>query len=377
MAKIKKILYLVTQSEWGGAQKYIFDLATNLPENFDVLVATGEGNDELLSKLQDKNIKTIKLKYLKRAINPFFDILAFFEIKKLLKNERPDVIHLNSSKISILGSLVAKSIFNPPSLIIYTAHGWVFNEPLPFWKKNLYLKLERYTAKFKNKIICVSEFDKQVALDNKICLENKLVTIHNGINVNNLQFFDKNEARQKLNKGYEISDKEYVIGTIANLYKTKGLNYLIEAANEIVKQISDIQFVIIGEGPEEQYLKLKIKNSELKNSIIMTGKIDEAHKYLKAFDIFILPSIKEGLPYTLLEAITAKLPIIATKVGGIPEIIEDQTNGLLVEPANPQKLANAIIKLLNDNSLKQLLISNINLDKFSLQQMIDKTLVLY
>src|SRR3989338_11718614 len=137
----KKILYLVTQSDFGGAQRYVYDLATSISNNFSVIIAGGEpGHDgELAKKLAEKNIRYIHLSHLKRAISPWRDFLAFWQIVKLIKKERPDIIHLNSSKVSILGSLAAK-IKNLKSKIkiIYTVHGWVFNEELPVWKKYCY-----------------------------------------------------------------------------------------------------------------------------------------------------------------------------------------------------------------------------------------------
>lgn len=403
MAKSKKILYLVTQSEWGGAQKYIFDLATNLVADFEIVVSAGEGDGELFQKLEQQNIRTVRLQNLKRAINPFFDFMALLKLKKLIKKEKPDIIHLNSSKISILGSLAYRFIIRDTrykiqdTRLIYTVHGWVFNEPLPSWKKWLYLILEKFTAKFKDKIICVSEYDKQVALENKICPAEQLVTIHNGIDLNNIQFLNKDEAKEKLFNFISNNDTRYtirppaslrealragdtrytIVGTIANLYQTKGLNYLIEAAKLVTKNHPQTLFIVIGQGPERNSLKEQIKKAGLEKSFFLLGNIKEGWNYLKAFDIFVLPSIKEGFPYTVLESLAAKLPIIATKVGGVPEIINDGINGLLIEPKNSQKLAVTIERLLDDESLRQQLTSNIDLIQFSLKQMVDKAKELY
>ena len=135
MAKISKILYLITQSEWGGAQRYIFDLATNLPLNrYEISVAAG-GNQKLHTKLDEKNIKSYKLKNLVREINPIKDLKAYFEIKRLLKEVKPDILHLNSSKAGIIGAIASKHA--GVKKIIYTVHGFVFNEPMPSWKKQI------------------------------------------------------------------------------------------------------------------------------------------------------------------------------------------------------------------------------------------------
>ncbi len=382
----KKIIYLVTQSEWGGAQKYIYDLATHLPKDeFKVLAAAGEGNGELFNRLKEKQIPTYHLKHTVRAIRPIKEILAFFELLKLFKKEKPDIIHLNSSKISILGSLAGKiyasHVSHPTFRIIYTSHGWVFNEPLPFWTKKLYYILEKLTASLKDKIICVSEYDRGVALKKKISSPSKLITIPNGIGLNPGDFLNQQSARLELQKipGSASRVPRSAIGTIANLYPTKGLQYLIEAASNLLKDNPDLIFMIIGEGDERKKLESLIKQYNLTDNFFLLGNIKDAYKYLKAFDIFVLPSVKEGWPYTLLEALRAGLPIIATRVGGIPEIITDNENGLLVPPANPDSLQKAIKKLLADSELTTRLQQNslASSNEFTLQQTLQKTLRLY
>lgn len=389
----KKIIYLVTQSEWGGAQKYIYDLATHLSKDeFDILVAAGEDDKELFNRLQKKQIRTQQLKHIVRAIRPIKEILAFFELLKLFKKEKPNIIHLNSSKISILGSFtgwMTKKVLGLRSLIIiYTVHGWVFNEPLPFWKKKLYYVLEKLTASLKDKIICVSEYDRQIALNKKIAKPSKLITIPNGTDLKPEDFLDKHLARQELQKilntefrisNFEFLISNFAIGTIANLYPTKGLSYLIKAASCLIKDNPDLIFIIIGEGDERKKLESLIKQHNLTDNFSLLGNVKAAYKYLKAFDIFVLPSVKEGWPYTILEAQKAGLPIIATKVGGVPEIITDNENGLLVPPADPAGLQKAIQKLLTDDELTTKLQQNsiISSNKFSLKRTLAKTLKLY
>jgi len=372
----KTILYIITQSELGGAQKYVFDLAKNLQNEFNISVAVGEQGEkgELINKLKQKNIKYYIIPHLKRAISPINDLLSLIEIIKLIKKIKPDIIHLNSSKISILGSIA--SIFSK-SKIIYTAHGWVFNEPMPKWKKLFYKYSEKFTALFKNKIICVSEFDRQIAIKEKICSPKKLITIHNGIK--QINFLSKQEARQKLFRNNQNS--KLIIGTIANLYKTKGLEYLIQSIKILT---SNFQFpiitIIIGEGKERKNLQNLINQLNLKNSIFLFGKINNASELLKAFDIYICSSIKEGLSYTLIEAMQAELPIVATNVGGNSELIENNKTGILIKPQNQQELTNAINYLIKNKALSNQLRVNAEqkaMNEFSLESMISKTKKIY
>ena len=372
MAKISKILYIVTQSEWGGAGRYVVDLANALPrDQFLVSVAAG-GDGFFFSKLSS-DVSTHVIKHMVREINPLEDLLCFFELVRFFKKERPDIVHLNSSKAGVLGTFAAQ--IAGVKKIIYTAHGFVFNEPLPTWKKTFYRLSERISGMPKDMIICVSDFDRQTALELHIAPITKLITIHNGIT--HYPLASRETARIRLG----ILEKATIIGTVANLYPTKGLPYLLEAAAILNKKL-DIQLVIIGRGNEETSLRQKISTLAIYSNVTIVTNIPagEAAALIPAFDVFVLPSIKEGLPYTIIEAMAAEVPIVATRVGGVPELIEHNKNGLLVKPKNPEALAFAINQLLRDRALcKQFTLASHSKAgiEFSLQQMVQKTIAVY
>ena len=259
--------------------------------------------------------------------------------------------------------------------IIYTVHGWVFNEPLPAPVKWFYLWAEKFTAKFKDKIICVSESDRQVALKYKIAPVEKLITIHNGLAPVN--FYTREEALPLLAK--ERAGGEVFIGSIGNLYKTKGFEYLIEAADILTHKLNTpATFIIIGEGKEREALKNLIAKYNLKNNFILAGSIDEAARLLPAFDVYVCSSVKEGLSYTLIEAMQAGRPIVATAVGGNPEMIENEKTGLLSKPADARDLAEKIKTLLNNKTLALELGQNAKakaMAEFGLEKMVEQTKV--
>jgi len=308
----------VTQSEFGGAQRFIYTLISGLTQKYmrvdaeyEFVVGAGpDGDDEtgILSVLEKQGIKTVHLKNLRRSINPFFDILGLFKIKNLLKKEKPDILFLCSSKAGFLGSLAAAT--NPKSQTpnpktIYRIGGWTFNDPWPKWKKKLYLWIEKISARWKDIIVNNVESDRKQAIKLGIKPRDKVITIYNGIG--DLKFLSREEARKFL----KLRNSDFVIGTIANDYPSKGLKYLKKAMENI-----DGRLVIIGKG---------------------NRFIPEAYKYLKAFDVFVLASVKEGFPWTILEAIKAKIPIVATCVGAVPEIIDE-----CIEPGNVEELIKAI-----------------------------------
>ncbi len=399
--KKTKILFLITQTDSGGAQKYVFDLATNLDkEKFEIEIAVGQGKDELwLQKLKNQGIKIWRLKQVVRAINPLRDFLSSFELFNLFEKSKPDIIHLNSSKIGSTGAVIGwfyKKIYNKNLKIIYTAHGFVFNEPMNYFKRKFYLWSEKISGFCKDKIICVSEHDKITALNHHTAYHKKFITIHNGIDLEKINFLEKNEALNKLNSKFNLPNSKFIIGTIANLFPVasnsglsskhqnilctmKGIEYLIQAAKILSNKFDNLIFIVIGEGSQKKLLEKEIKKLNLENNFFLVGTLENASQYLPAFDIFCLPSIKEGFPYTPIEALSAGLPIVASQVGGILEIIEPDVNGILVQPKKPREFANAIEKLINNPELRNKFKKN-NLEKvkqFSLKKMIKETEKIY
>ena len=389
----KKILFIVTQSEFGGAQRYIFEIVSNLDkQKYEILVAAGEGDGELFKKIlntrhkiENTPTRTVKLKWLKRTPYPLRLIFSISEIFNLLKRERPDILFLCSTTAGLLGSVsgyLYKTLTKHKIQIIYRIGGWSFNDPRPSFVNTLLLWLEKLTAPLKDKIIVNSEFDKEIAIKNRICHPEKLIKIYNGIAPEKLEFLLKEEAKKFLfkdNAKYQIQDTKYLIGCIANFYKTKGLEYLIKAANILNTgfkfQVSDFKILVIGDGKERENLESLIKEYNLNDKVFLMGRIPNAHKYLKAFDMLVLPSLKEGFPWIILEAMASETPIIATKVGAVPEIIKDQKDGMLIEFKNPQELAEKIMKLIQDSGLSQKLKTQARekLKDFSLQKMVQET----
>jgi len=380
-----KILYIITKSVWAGASKYVYDLATGLPQTrFRSIVAAG-GTGLLAEKIISAKIPYFEIKGFQRNINILKDFFAFFEILFLLFKTKPDIIHVSSAKaggISGIATFIYKLLSTNYSLLsIFTAHGWSFNEIRPNWQIFLIKFFSKLTCKFYDKIICVSEYDYTIALKNNIAPKEKLIIIHNGIKPEDYTFLTKEEARKTL--GYSVSnlDTEYlVIGTIGEFTKNKGQEYLIDAFLKPGLAKLPIKIFIIGFGEKKEILKEKILYYSIEDRVFLIDNLPEASKYLKAFDIFILPSLKEGLPYVLLEAGVAEIPVIATNVGGIPEIIKDNKDGWLINPGIVNELAVMIKKLSQDKTRRKNFAKNLNkkiINEFSFEKMLNSTLTAY
>lgn len=393
---MKKILYVITKSNWGGAQRYVFDLATNLSKDrFDVAVACG-GNGFLIEKLKAAGIRVIPIHGMERDIRIFREIALFWTLFFLFRKEKPDIIHLNSSKAGGLGALAAffykilhprpytPNWASPPGFnlhprIIFTAHGWAFNESRPWWQIWLVVLASRFAALFQDTIINISEHGQSTTLQRHITQKVKTTVVYPAVKTED--FLPKEESRTFLfPEG--IDENTLYVGTIAELTKNKGLHYLVNAINQMVLQASGFRLyvLVIGDGEKKQALQEKINALGLAHIIRLTGFIPDAAQYLKAFDIFVLPSLKEGFPYVLLESSAAGIPIIATRVGGIPELIENGENGLLVPPENASALAEAIGHLANDAEMRQRFVAagikKIR-ERFSFSNMLEKTIAVY
>ncbi|HEY4479865.1 MAG TPA: glycosyltransferase family 4 protein [Candidatus Paceibacterota bacterium] len=381
----KKILFIITKGNFGGAQRYVYDLATNLPkEKFDVVVASGikEGKT-LVEKLQEKNIKTIEIESSEREVNFKNDFKALRELVKIIKKERPNIVHLNSSKIGFLGALAFlyfkfySIIHNSYSVIqfIFTSHGWSFKEK----NRSLHSRIIFYIAHYLTVLICnqtiaVSQKTKK-DIDFLPFIKNKIKVVHNGIS--GFKLLLKREALEILPR----EKNEVVILSLSELHKNKGLDVAIKGFSLLPDEIKNkVKYFIAGTGEEKENLKKLAQECGADGRVKFLGFVDNAKKLLSGADIFLLPSRTENLPFALLEAGFAGVPTIATNVGGIPEVIKDMQNGILIHPKNPKEVAEAIIYLIDHKEKRKEFAAEIKktvTNFFTLEKMLFETVSVY
>ncbi|MSR70895.1 glycosyltransferase [Candidatus Kaiserbacteria bacterium] len=294
----KKVTFVITKANWGGAQRYVFDLATALQNDFDVQVAFGQ-EGLLAKKLHEAGITTSPIRALQRDVSLSADVKSFFELYRLFKKERPDVVHLNSSKAGGVGALAAR--LAGIKKIIFTVHGLPEDEARSAVGKILIQLATRLTVALCDTIITISK--------NNHDRVHGSVLIYNGIAP--MQFGSGEIIRNAFPVGVHIT------GTVGELTKNKNQAALIELA----KRNQAMYVAIVGEGEDRAMLEQKIKEYGLEARVKLFGFMPAA-EVLKGFDTFALPSIKEGLPYVLLEAKHAGLPIVANRVGGVGEILD-------------------------------------------------------
>ena len=365
----KKILFVITKSNWGGAQRYVYDLATSLDRKlFDPEVVLG-GNGLLKEKLELAGIPVTSLSSMERDINLKKEFLSMKELWKLLRAKKPDILHLNSSKAGGLGALVAR--FAGVKRIVFTAHAWAFNENREFVSKMIISFLHWFTVLLTHQTIAVSEAVKEQVVHMPF-MKNKIKVIHLGVRPS--EYKTKEEARAF----FKDSSEGLWVGIIAELHPVKGLLYAIDAIALIIEKNPDVRLFIIGEGDQRPIIEKQIAKRRLGEVVHLVGFVDNAKIYMKAFDIFMLPSISEAFGYTLLEAGLAEVPVIATSVGGIVEVIDE--SGILVPSKNAKALSEALLKLINSEDLRHQLGTSLNervQNVFSIKKMCEETLDVY
>jgi glycosyltransferase involved in cell wall biosynthesis len=363
-----KILYLITKSNWGGAQRYVFDVAMAMRDRgHDVMVAAG-GEGKLHERLKEAGIPIRSLRSAERDITLGKDIALFFEIGKLIKEWKPDLLHVNSSKMSGVGSFVG-SIMGLP--VVFTAHGWPFKEDVSRIAKGAMYLLSWLTSFLSQKTIVVCQEDYDLAQKMPL-IGKKTALIHLGSSPFDL--LPRTEARRALgefSKGAQ--ETRFWFGISAELHRNKGYEYLLKAFVPV-----DAELLCVSSGEDREKLEVLARELGIAQKVHFLGFIPEARKYMCGLDAFVLPSIKEGLPYVILEAGAAGLPIIASNVGGIPDALAHA--GILVRPKDVADLQQALQTVLSDETKRLAMgcaIKQKITTEFSFDGMIAKTDELY
>ena len=332
----RRLLLLVTRSELGGAQKYVYALATAVSAaKYEIAVACG-GREWLCRALTAKGVPVFSLPPLAsrpnssaKIIRSLFDPVAFSALCRLVREYRPDILHTNSTKAGFLGRLAARRARLP--VVVHTWHGLPINEIMSGNSRRLLLFSERLASKLSHALVAVSDRDRCDALCYRLARPDLIKTVFNGVSPRG------------------VPPRHEIVGTVANLYANKGLPIFLEAAKHVLTVAPRTIFVIVGDGPLRNSLLALASQLGLGQSFLMTGSVEEPSQYFKAFDLFVLPSLKEGLPFALLEAMAYGLPVVSTEVGGMPEVNIDGETGLVVPSSNPRALADAILNLLRNS----------------------------
>jgi glycosyltransferase involved in cell wall biosynthesis len=353
-----KVLHIITRLDKGGsAENTLLTILGLSKERYDMTLVKGSSlesamsdeerraNEKDLKKVSDSRVSVITINELVRRISLLNDLRAFIKLFFVIRNGKYHIVHTHTSKAGVLGRWAAWFCRTP--VIIHTPHGHVFYGYCGKFVTQIFKIIERVTALTTDRIITLTDREKQEHINFKIAPPKKFITIHSGVETK--RFFEIAVAdTRRLKMEFNIPDDSLIIGTVGRLIGVKGHRYFIRAAYEILKRIQpyNVKFIIVGDGPLMAYLKREANLLGISGSVIFTGWRADVPAVMSVFDIFILPSLNEGMGKVLVEAMLLKKPIIASNVGGIPDLIRNGENGILIPPASPDKLAEAIIDLI-------------------------------
>ncbi|MDB9822169.1 glycosyltransferase family 4 protein [Deltaproteobacteria bacterium] len=314
---------------------------------FNVELACAPGGS-LIDLVQKNHMKVRTFKNLVQPIHPLKDLLSIIELTFFLRNNYYHIVHTHNSKAGFVGRLAA-SIARVP-VIIHTVHGFAFHNQEPLWRRMLFRNLEKVASHLCDNMIFISQPLVDWALREGVANQEKIVKIYSGIDLDQFQPATVDE-RQRVREKWNIGHDEAVIGIISKLWEGKGHEVLIEAFKDIKKDFNTAKLVIVGEGYLDDKLHGLADEFGLTDSVLFTGFQANVSEIIASFDIAVLPSFFEGMGRVLLEAMAMEKPVVASRVGGIPDLVKDSINGFLTTPGDVEGLADALKKLLNDKNL--------------------------
>jgi len=364
-----KVLMLVSTRGFFGAENAVLELSKQLIafkyEPHIGILENSLGHHRALEEHAQKNNLIVKV----FRCNGKFDISTVFGIRKYLKANHISLIHSQGYKSNFYSFL---SSLNTATKKITTCHNWLGKSA----KMKFYKYLDKLLLNRFDKIVAVSDALKKEILESKIPSE-KILVIDNGIDIDR---FQPASGINGMRKSLGIEDDEKTVGTVGRLIDEKGHEYLLKAAQEVLRNYPKAKFIIVGDGHLRSNLESIAKELRLERNVIFTGIRREIPAIIHAMDIFVMPSLNEGLPFAILEAMAARRPVIASNVGAIPKLIQDGHTGLLIEPADAAQLSDSIIKLLRDEKKADLLAGNAYekvKKEFSAQKMAEKYVAAY
>ncbi len=323
----------------GGLQQVVVNICRTIDrEKFDVIVICLRNLGEFVPEIERMGIK-VRLVPQKQNGTDYF---SFLKLASILKEEEVEVIHTHNTQPFFDGTIAG--LLAGVRTIIHTDHARNFPD------KRRYMFAEWLVSHFAYKIVGVSDHTCHNLVHYEKIPENKIITIMNGIDLTRYKI-EIDQQRKRMELG--LNGKGPIIGLAVRLVEAKGIRYLLQAMKDVIPLFPDITLLIAGDGPLQDELKKMSVDLGIERRVLFTGPRLDIPELMKLFDIYVLPSVSEGLPMVLLEAMAAGCPIIATEVGGVPKAVHHGENGSLVRPGNPKALSSEIVRLLSNKDVRE------------------------
>ena len=359
MQKIK-VIHIITRLDRGGSAQNTLLTCHELSHKYDVVLAHGlslesrmtdwekQSVNRQITEARKNGLKDITISSLVRRIDPVRDLRALFAICKLVKREKPAIVHTHTYKAGILGCWAAKMAGVP--IIIHTPHGHIFFGHFSPLVTNFFMMIEKLTAGIVDRMVALTEGERRDYIACSVANPEKMVTIHSGVNMDRFMKVKVNTERKKRSLG--LNPEAPVVGAVGWLLPIKGPLYLLRAMGEIWQNHPDIHLVYVGKGDLEEDVKREASRTGVSDKVKFLGWRDDIPEIMQVLDIFVLPSLNEGMGRVLVEAMASGKPIVASNVGGIPDLVKDGQNGFLVGPGDVNGLSLAMKKLIEDEELR-------------------------
>jgi glycosyltransferase involved in cell wall biosynthesis len=355
-----KIVHIITRLDRGGSAQNTLLTCQALSRKYDLVLTHGLSRESEMTDWERQSVegqiaeacknglRETTIPSLVRRIDPVRDIRAFLAIWKLLIREKPAIVHTHTYKAGILGCWAAKMAGVP--IIIHTPHGHIFFGHFSPLVTRFFMIIERLTAAMVDRMVALTEGERRDYVAFSVANQNKMVTIHSGVNINQFMKVQRNGKEKKASLG--LTAEAPVVGTVGWLLPIKGPIYLLKAMVEVWQSHPEIQLVYVGKGDLEKELKEEAYRAGVSDKVKFLGWRDDIPEIMQILDIFVLASLNEGMGRVLVEAMASGKPIVASDVGGIPDLVKDGHNGFLVGPGDVNGLSLAIKKLIEDEQLR-------------------------
>lgn len=348
-----RVLHIITRLIVGGAQENTLFTAELLDVSryqVDLISGSQTGSEgSLVEEARSKGIPLTIVPHLVRQISPFQDLLALLKLTHIIRRGQYTIVHTHSSKAGILGRLAARLARTP--IIVHTVHGWSFHDYMSPLTRKIYIGLEQRMAKLSDALIVVAEQDIAKGLAAGIGQPNQYHLIRSAIPLEDFDpaKYNRQEVRQELG----LPTDAPVIGNVGRFSPQKNPLVWAQVAGLIGRALPQSRFILVGDGPLRHELQEKLAQEGIAERTVLTGLRRDVPRLLAAMDIFLLTSLWEGLPRVIPQAMAMRLPIVAARVDGIAEAVQNGVTGYLFDPDDTNGMAQACVTLINDPAMRQ------------------------
>ena len=329
----------------GGIRAHVLDLVANLSDGYSPLVV-GALDDVFQDKLKAMGVEFV-VTPIEDRVRPFRDLATLINLRKMLRRLRPGLVHIHGNKAALLGLTAARFGGRPPAVV--TIHNYVSINNSGGFKAKIASMVQRRLYRWTSKVIAVSDNLRDGLLADKRLPATKIVTIHNGIDATRWSACQEARARRPVPPA--VDGREFRLLAVGRFVEFKGHRYLLEAVSRLAGEYPGLRLDIAGDGPLREQLTERRDELGLSDRVRFLGYVTDPGPLYSEADLLVMPSLWEGLPYTLLEVMACGCPVLTTTAGGLPELVDDGKTGLLVPPGDSEALAAGIRRFIEEPTL--------------------------